>query len=212
MKVYDVHAHSLAKSTDLSGFYMAHAISPFEVITALNKGKISFVLVGAHGLGGWIGKPRATEDVDVIVASRHLKKAVKTLLAAFDKLEAEDLPVVIRLRHRETQEVAIDVMKPNQELFREIFNHAHMVTSRGQAYRIPSLEMALAMKFAPMVSLYRKDIDKYQDAHDFGHIVVSNPAIDLKKLAELGDLVYPGGGKEIVGKVEQVRRGETLKL
>src|SRR5438105_6369789 len=212
MKVYDVHAHSLAKSTDLSGFYMAHAISPIEVITALNKGKISFVLVGAHGLGGWIGKPRATEDVDVIVSSRHLQKAVKTLLAAFDKLEAEDLPVVTRLRHRETQEVAIDVMKPNQQLFREIFKHTHDVRSHGLSYRIPSLEMALAMKFAPMVSLYRRDIDKYQDAHDFGYMVTTNLNIDVKKLSELGDLVYPGGGKEIVDKVEQVRRGETLKL
>jgi hypothetical protein len=55
-------------------------------------------------------------------------------------------------------------------------------------------------------------IDKYQDAHDFGHIVMSNPDIDLAKLAKLGDLVYPGGGAEIVEKVRQVRAGETLKL
>jgi hypothetical protein len=191
---------------------MEHAVSPYEVIAALNEAGVSFVLVGAYGLGGWIGKPRATEDVDVIVAAKHLKKAIKVLLAAFPHLEVDDLPVVTRLRDRASKAVAIDVMKPNQQLFRAAFKHTRAITSEGQTYRIPSLEMALAMKFAPMVSLYRRDLDKYQDAHDFGHMVLANPDIDLEKLAELGDLVYPGGGQEIVEKVGQVRAGETLKL
>ena len=43
-------------------------------------------------------------------------------------------------------------------------------------------------------------------------MVKANPDIDLERLAELGELVYPGGGKEIVDKVDQVRRGEALKL
>jgi hypothetical protein len=191
---------------------MEHVLSPYEVIAALNGANISFVLIGAYGLGGWIGKPRATEDVAIIVAAKHQKKAIQTLLAAFPHLQVDDLPVVTRLRDRETKAVAIDIMKPNQQLFREAFKHTRTVSAEGQTYRVPTLEMALAMKFAPMVSLYRRDIDKYQDAHDFGHMVVSNPAIDLAKLAELGDLVYPGGGQEIVEKVRQVRAGETLKL
>src|SRR5262249_10880901 len=127
-------------------------------------------------------------------------------------LEVDEHPVVTRLRDRESHEVRIDVMKPNQELYRHVFKHTHTVTSHGRIYKIPSLEMALAMKFAPMISLNRADIDKYQDAHDFGRMVVSNPTIDLQKLAELGDLVYPGGGKELVEKVGQVRRGEKLNL
>jgi hypothetical protein len=106
----------------------------------------------------------------------------------------------------------IDVMKSNQELFRHALKHTRTVESEGQTYKIPSLEMALAMKFAPMVSIYRLDIDKYQDAHDFGHIVYSNPNIDLKKLAELGNLVYPEGGKEVVEMVRRIRAGEKLIL
>src|SRR5205823_8288055 len=147
-----------------------------------------------------------------IVAARHHKKAIKALLAAFAYLEAEDLPVVTRLRDRETQEVAIDVMKPNQQLFREVFKHTHTVSSEGQTYRVPSLEMALAMKFAPMISLHRRDSDKLLDAHDFMKMVEANPGIDLKTLNELGDLVYSGGGKEIVEMVRRVRAGEILHL
>jgi hypothetical protein len=72
--------------------------------------------------------------------------------------------------------------------------------------------MALAMKFAPMISLNRADEKKLIDASDFIVIVKSNPEIDLEKLAQLGDLVYPGGGAEIIEKVRQVRAGEKLHL
>jgi len=212
MTVQDVHAHSLAKATLLSSFQVVQAIPPSEVMNVLQSAGISFVLVGAYGLGGWIKKPRATEDVDVIVAAKHHKKAIKALLVAFPQLEAEDHEVVTRLRDRETRDVAIDVMKPNQQLFREVFKHTHTIVAEGQSYRIPSLEMALAMKFAPMISLHRKDADKLLDAHDFMYMIDANPDIDLEKLAQLGELVYPGGGQEIVEKVRQVRAGEKLKL
>lgn len=210
--IRDIHAHSLKTSSSLSSYYMPNAPTPLAVIAALNRAGVSFVLVGAHGLGGWMNKPRATEDVDVIVASKHQKKAVTVLVADFPHLQPEDHEAVIRLRDPETSKVAIDVMKPNQTLHREIFKHTKSVTASGQEYRIPSLEMALALKFAPMISLSRAEIDKYQDAHDFGRMVVSNPEIDLAKLEQLGELVYPGGGAEILEKVRQVRAGERLTL
>jgi hypothetical protein len=72
--------------------------------------------------------------------------------------------------------------------------------------------MALTLKLAPMISLIREYEKKLTDASDFISMVKSNPNIDLSKLAELGDLVYPGGGKEIVEKVRQVRAGERLQL
>jgi len=86
------------------------------------------------------------------------------------------------------------------------------VELQGQEYRIPALEMALAMKFAAMVSLMRVDEKKLIDASDFIKMVKTNPEIDLSQLAELGELVYPGGGQEIVELVRKVRAGEKLQL
>ncbi len=212
MAVQDIHARSLAKSTFLSGYYMPKQIAPLDVIRVLNAAGVRFMLVGAHGLGGWLRKPRATEDVDVLVGYRQEKKAARALLTAFPHLQADEHEVVIRLRDPETGDVVIDVMKPNQQLFREGLKNTHTVESEGVVYKIPSLEMALAMKFAPMISLNRADKDKLQDAHDFMYMIDSNPDINLEKLTELGDLVYPGGGAEIVEKVRQVRAGEKLKL
>jgi hypothetical protein len=212
MKLADIHSRSLATSTALSEYYVENLITPLEVIKVLNAADVKFMLVGLHGIGGWLNDARATQDVDVLVAMRSQKKAISALSKAFPHLEVEDHPVVTRFREKDTGEVRIDVMKPNQELFREGLKHTHTVHNKGQTYKIPSLEMALTMKFAPMISLNRRDKDKYQDAHDFMQIIDSNPHIDLEKLALLGDLVYSGGGKEIVEKVRQVRAGEKMHL
>jgi hypothetical protein len=196
----------------LSEYYVPNLITPLEVIRVLNAAKVRFMLLGAHGLGGWMGKPRATEVVDVLVGSRGHKKAVASLLTAFPHLQAEDHEVVTRLRHPETGTIVIDVMKPNQPLYRDALKYTHMVQTAGQTYSIPSLELALTTKFAAMISLTRADRDKFQDVRDFMYIVDTNPDIDLEKLYTLGQLVYNGGGDELVEKVRQVRAGEKLVL
>jgi hypothetical protein len=208
----DIHAQSLAISSALSEYYVPNFITPLEVIRVLNAAKVRFMLLGAHGIGGWIGKSRATEDVDVLVATRGHKKAVRALLEAFPHLQADDHEVVTRLRDPETGLVLIDVMKANQPLYHDALKYAHTVESGGQRYQIPSLELALTTKFAAMISLTRADKDKLQDASDFMYIVDANPDIDLEKLHALGQLVYNGGGDELVEKVRQVRAGKKLVL
>jgi hypothetical protein len=212
MQLADIHARGLYKSTALSSYYVPRMIAPLDVITVLNNAKVQFMLVGAHGLSGWTRKPRATEDVDVLVAARHQKKAVRALLEAFPRLEAVDLPVVTRLRDRETKDVIVDVMKTLQQPYNVALKHTHAVKAGGQTYKIPSLEMALVMKFAPMISLYRGETEKLQDAHDFRQLIETNPELDLDKLTELGEYVYPGGGAEIVEMIRRVRAGEKLIL
>ena len=147
MPVKDIHVRSLAASTALSGYYVENLIAPLEVIKILNKAGVRFVLVGAHGLGGWTKKPRATEDVDVVVAARGHKKALAAVLAAFPHLQSEDTDVVTRLRDPEDGIVRIDLMKPTQALFKAALANTRTVESGGQVYQVPSLEMALAMKF-----------------------------------------------------------------
>jgi predicted nucleotidyltransferase len=210
--VHDVHVLSLARSTALSTYYIPHFKAPLDIIRILNETRVQFVLIGTHALGGWMNKPRTTHDVDVLVTARGHKKAVNALLAAFPDLEAEGNDDVTQLRHLETQAVLIDLMKPNRPLFREALKHTHTVQTDGQEYQIPSLEMALTMKFAPLISESRAQADRFQDAHDFMCIIKSKPEIDLRQLAIFGELVYNGGGAEIVEMVRKVRAGEKLIL
>lgn len=212
MVVQAAHEKCLAKSAILSRYQMPQVIPLEDVIRVLNNAKVRFVLVGAHGLAGWRNKPRATEDVDVVVAQAHLKKAVKALENAFPKLESVDLPVVIRMRDRQSHDVLVDVMKPVQQPYVEVFKHTHTTTIEGQKVRIPTLEMALVMKFSAMTSLYRADKDKFLDAHDFMYMVDTNANCNEAVLSEIASLIYPDGGKDVVEMVRKVRAGEKLVL
>jgi hypothetical protein len=208
----DRHGECSAISLQITRTFMPTAIGPEDVIGVLSWARVRFALVGAYGLAGWTEEPRATLDVDVLVAARQHKKAVTALLTRYPDLMAEAHDVVTRLRDPETGRVVIDVMRPNQPLFQAALKHTHRVQAAGRSYLIPDLEMALAMKFAAMVSPNRADEKKYQDAADFIRMVKRNPVIDLPKLSELGELVYAGGGNEIVEMVRRVRAGERLDL
>jgi hypothetical protein len=210
--VRDVHGVSLREAAAISRYFVANIPTPQAVIRVLNVEKVRFMLMGAYAIAGWTRMPRATMDVDVLVATRGLRKAVRALLTAFPHLLAEDNEVVTRLRDPGTGNVVIDVMKPNQPLYRDALKYTHPVASEGQKYLIPSLELALAMKFSAMISLTRADHKKMYDAGDFIRVVNANADIDLEKLHMLGQLVYNGGGAEVVEKVRQVRAGERMRL
>jgi hypothetical protein len=212
VQVREVHSLSLREATAITRWFLPDLITPFAVIRVLNAANVRFMLLGAYAIGGWTREPRATKDVDVLVGARGQRKAVRALLAAFPHLRAEDHEVVTRLRDPETGSVVIDVMKANQPLYRDALKRTHPVQSGGQTYAIPSLEMALAMKLSAMISPNRNDDDKYQDAADFIRIVKANADIDRKKLHALGQLVYNGGGEEVVEMVRRVRAGEKLLL
>ncbi|HWB11402.1 MAG TPA: hypothetical protein VG826_19385 [Pirellulales bacterium] len=48
-------------------------IDPSDVIAALDQAGVQFVLMGAHGIGGWVGQARATRDVDLVVRKSSQK-------------------------------------------------------------------------------------------------------------------------------------------
>ena len=207
-----VHLQCLAISTALSRHNVADYISPEAVIDVLNAAGVRFMLAGAHAIAGWMNEARNTQAVDVLVATRHLRGAVRALRAAYPHLVVRDTPVVTRFADPTTGTVVLDVMKPNQPLHRVAMRHAHRIETADRTYLVPTLEFALAMKFAAMVSPCRERRRKMRDATDFLGIVEVNPVIDLAKLAKLGDRVYPGGGAEIVELVRRVRAGEKIDL
>ena len=83
-----MHSDSLETSTALAGYYVKNFISPLDVIRVLHEAGVKFMLVGAHGLGGWIGAPRATKDVEVLVGARGSDPPAQTVSADEHELHA----------------------------------------------------------------------------------------------------------------------------
>lgn len=205
--------NAMSTSIAISKYLVKNFVSPIDVARVLRSHKIKYVLIGAHGLANLFKEPRATQCVEVIVSSRSQRKASRLLSAAFQHLTVEDQEVVTRFRDPKSTFVVLDVVKPIEALTKEALDHTQEMTLGKAPYLVPRLEMALALKFAPMISLTRADEKKFQDAADFISMVKkAGEAIDLELVERFGELVYGGGGKELLEKVRQVRAGERLKL
>ncbi len=188
----------------------AAVVKPEKLIQVLNKAKVRFVVMGTHGIGGYRDEPRATQDVDLLIRSRDHRKAVAAVRQAFPKLGVSDQPAVTRFTDPTTGRVVIDLMRPFDALYRLVFRNAVAV---GGAYWIPNLEMALASKFAAMISPNRPPDKKHLDAGDFINMVRHNrDDIHSKKLWKLAELVYMGGGDDVLGCVEDAKAGRTLQV
>lgn len=205
-------ARAVLQSATLSVWQVKRMVDLRDVVALLHQAGVQFVLAGAHSIAPWTRKPRATTDVDLVVAPRSHRKAVRALRSALPDLVVRDLEVVTRFLDPETGESKIDLMKPRDELLRTVFENSIAIDLEGVPARIPDVEMAAAMKFAAMVGRHRRRADRMQDGSDFTRIVVASPDLDLQRLADLGELVYRGGGKEIMDVVAAIREDRPLSF
>ena len=207
-----IHLQNLSISTSLSRYYVKNFIPPEKVIDVLNAAGVRFMLAGAHAMGGWTNEPRTTQDVDVLVGSRHVRTAILAITTSFPMLILRDTPVVARFADPKSGLVLIDLMKPNQPLFRDAMRFTRQIRSKKRTYFVPSLEFALAMKFAAMVSPRREQSKKLIDGADFIRIVKANREINKSRLSVLAERVYRGGGREVVELVRKALFDEPIRF
>lgn len=195
----------------------ASPVDLYQIVRTLTQKRIRFVLTGAHGIGGWTGRPRSTHDVDILVkGGRTQARAVSALRALYPELEVRDFAGVTAFFLPGEKESVLDVTYPHRADLEETLadpvwteNEEH-----GLRYRVPSLEAALANKYGAMLTPTREQQKRMQDAVDFGWMVKHSldegqQPINLTKLEALGEKVWPGGGgKELLRLVEQVKAGE----
>ncbi len=200
------------------------AASPVDlnlILKTLTEKRIPFVLTGAHGSAGWTGKPRNTQDIDLLVkAGRNHARAVNVIRALYPQLEVRRFTGVTAFFVAGEMASVIDVTYPHRADTEATLANATWVENQEQGlrYRIPSLEEALANKYGAMLNLMRHLDKRMQDAVDFTRMVQHSAdegqrPLDLTRLQALGDMVWPaGGGQEILGLVEQVRAGRAISL
>jgi hypothetical protein len=183
-------------------------VSPENVIAALNAAGINPVLMGTHGINVYRDEARATQDVDVLVTKRDVRKAIRVLEEAFPYLEIIENSAVARFLDPVSQKVVLDVMKPSSEAMHAVFRHTIAI---NDTHRIPSLEMALVSKLLAMTSPNRRTAKRLIDRGDFTNIVEENRAVlDLDKLKQLAARAQPGGGNLILKLIAEIDAGREI--
>jgi hypothetical protein len=192
-----------------------------EVLRTLIDKKVPFVLTGAHGIGGWTGRPRATRDVDILVkGGRNHGRAVSALKELYPQLEVRNVHGIMAFFIPGEKHSVIDITYPHRADLQETLSNPVWVEDkvRGLRYRIPSLEAALANKYGAMVTPNRPPEKRTLDMADFMLMVKHSmdegqQAIDLHKLELIGEKVWTGGGgAELVRLVERVKAGKLINL
>jgi nucleotidyltransferase AbiEii toxin of type IV toxin-antitoxin system len=199
---------ALARGVALSRKY-GMPLSPDDVARVLDRAKVPYVLLGAHAINVYTGRPRATQDVDMLTGAPA--KARRAIGQAFPHLTVEDHPVVIRFL--ENGEEVLDLIKAGSgPIFRRILRLTTRVRIGDVSVAIPTLEAALASKFCSMISPTRASDDRMQDAVDFSRAAKLHGKPDRDLLHELGELVYAGGGDAILKLVDDARAGRRLDV
>lgn len=204
------HAYAIGVSTRLTSQFrssrgtVAMDITSQEVVDALESAGVkNWVLVGLHGYAGYMPTPRATQDIDVLVARHQLARAKKAIAGKWPDLAMRELEAVIRFvdpRHLDSDaqpQPVVDLMAPWAP-FQELILDQYVVLDAKTGHRLPTLEAAVVLKYAAMLSPYRDRERKDYDAGDFRRLVRANidrlrPA-DLHRLA---GLVWQQGAEEI---------------
>jgi hypothetical protein len=201
--------------------HMASAVNVDQVLMTLAQKKIPFVLTGAYGIGGWTGRPRATQDIDILVkGGRNHARAVKAVQALYPKLELHEVAGISGFFIPGEKHSVIDVVYPHRGDIAETLATAVWTENKetGVRYRIPSLECALANKYGAMVTPNRDLAKRQIDSADFTLMVKHSmdegrQPIDLERLKALGEKVWPaGGGAEVLRLVEQVKAGRAMHI
>lgn len=205
-------ADEIAEGMGISVYY-GMKITPVDVARVLEAAQVRYVLVGAHAINAYSGRPRATQDVDVLTDAP--RKAAAALGEAYPHLVPRDTPAVINFF--DGDKIVLDVIKARPvPLFRKLVRGATRVELDGEMLPVPSIEGVLATKFKSMTSPTRPVGDRLIDAGDFAKVIQAADAmtipVDLDRLCEYGELCYAGGGKHVLEHIADVRAGRMLQL
>ncbi|HIQ20106.1 MAG TPA: hypothetical protein EYH34_02555 [Planctomycetes bacterium] len=204
------HARAIAASARLtSQFRKTHRrgamdIAPQDVIDVLTAAGVKqWVLMGLHGLVGYLPEPRATQDVHVLIAYSERRRAVKAVSEKWPDLTVRQFSEVVRFSDpadcdaQGRPKPVVDLMMPWAR-FQEMILEQFVATDPETGHRIPRLEAALVSKYAAMISVHRSREKKEYDAGDFRRIVRANhDRIRRDDLRRLANEVWEGGAEEI---------------
>jgi hypothetical protein len=217
------HAYGLHKSSMLTSDYRKRLrrgmvdVKPEEVVECMiSAGIKNWCLMGLHGYVGYLPMPRATQDVDVMVPYSQKQRAAKAVGDRWPMLTRVDLSQVVRfldssdLDPEGNAKPVVDVMLPWGK-FQETILEKYVIVDDETGSRYPTVEAALASKYAALVSPHRSREKKEQDAVDFRRIVRANhQRLNHESLCELGDQVWERGGTEILRFIDLTLNDQPL--
>ena len=184
----------------------ADAVGVSKILT---QSGIRSVMIGGLVVGCHSGRPRATQDIDVIVDVHEVPRKVIDQLGSLvgsKKLERHPSFISFMKKTALGDREVLDVITSKAGSYGMVFDNCVKLSIAGNDIFIPSAEMMVVLKYTAAVNPIRQKAKQAQDWADIYAILDANPKISVYTVSYLADLVVPGWGEDLGDKIKAHRR------
>ena len=176
----------------------------FDVINTLNESGILSVVVGGIVVGCYSGRPRATQDLDIIVSERPNLPTLKRIgkIVGAKKMEKHPSFISFIVSSVVGDREIVDLITSRAGSYGLALENTKRIIVNGIAISIPTIEMMIVLKYTSAVNPIREKAKQMQDWADIYSIIDAHPGISQGSLERLANCVVPGYGDDLKRKVK----------
>ena len=142
-----------------------------KLVAALEKADIPWCAIGGVAVNHWAENPMVTQDVDLVVASEAIEKAISVLEEVGFSSEKFEWSVNF------AGSSAVSVQLSTEELYQEFPSRSVPADVHGILLRVASLEDTLQGKIRAWSDSARRQSKRIKDLADIARLVESHPQL-----------------------------------
>ena len=142
-----------------------------RLVDVLERADIAWCAIGGIAVNHWAQQPMVTQDVDLVVASDAVDRAVSLLEEAGFRSERFAWSVNFRGRS------AVSIQLSTEDFYREYPSRAVPADVHGTLMRVASLEDTLKGKIKAWSEPQRRQSERIKDLADIARLVEAHPAL-----------------------------------
>jgi len=158
-----------------------------RLVDCLERSDIVWCAIGGVAVNHWAEEPVVTQDVDLVVATDQVEKAVAILTGAGFKVDRFAWSINLRGRSK------VSVQISTEDFYREFPGRALPADVHGILMRVAALEDTLRGKMKAWRDADRRQSKKFKDLGDIARLVESHPHLWSLLGEDLQALIQPPG-------------------
>lgn len=150
-----------------------------RLVDALERADVPWCAIGGVAVNHWAAEPMVTQDVDFVVATEAVERAVSALVAAGFRAEKFDWSINFTGRSK------VSLQLSTGDFYREFPTRAEPADVHGILLRVASLEDTLKGKVKAWSDAERRQSKRLKDLGDIARLVEAHPQLWRALSAEL---------------------------
>ena len=154
-----------------------------RMVDALERAELHWCAIGGIAVNHWAAEPMVTRDVDFVVATDEIDRAVAVLEAVGFKAERHDWSVKFRGRSQ------VSLQLSTEDFYRDFAPRAVPADVHGILLRVAALEDTLAGKIKAWRTPERRPSKVIKDLGDIARLIEAHPQLVASLPADVSQAI-----------------------